>query len=361
MKIEGLFPIQDKEYANKDEFHHYLIENYDPDSISHYLTVLTGITKYSKDELERKLQDFGFIINKRYGEVIEIKNTFGDEVIEAYLLYDKDTGIIYVYTNYRKTEEIPKIQDFLKMDKETYYLFLKPKLLRELTYKLIEKFEDIKIVDFTARRSPETKLPAKIRPDVERTISYWGDDGRFALKEMEYYYGILPDIVTFSIPELGKFRISSNGLFTYYKGNSNCMKLFLEIVESLTNEAKRYLEIYEKTSFEMTKIFTEHKSFDIPISTPSSIILERPLLYSEIENFKKMLVDEGYIIINAIAEEGSLFFSADILSDIGSRIRVKATERKIKLYPDNDRNLHTFMRFYEFIIKKVDPNAEMTF
>ena len=361
MKIEGLFPIKDGKYTNKDEFHHYLIKNYDPHSISHYLTILTGITKYSRNELEKKLQDFGFVIDKKYGEVIKIKNTSEEEVIEAYLLHEKNTGIIYVYTNYRKTEEIPKIQDFLKTDKETYYLFLKPKLLRELTHRLIEKFEDIKIVDFTARRSPETKFPAKIRPNVERTISYWGEDGRDALREMEYYYGILPDIVTFSIPELGKFRISSNGLFTYYKGNPDCMKLFLEIVESLTSEAKKYLDIYEKTSFKMTKIFTAHKSFDIPISTPSSIILERPLLYSEIEDFKKMLVEEGYTIINTIAEEGSLFFSADILSDIGSRIRVKATEKKIKLYPDNDRNLHTFMKFYEFIIQKVDPNAEITF
>lgn len=358
MEIEGLFPIDDRPYRNKDEFHEYLIKNYDPAATPHYMTVLTGLTKYTPNELEGKLKEFGFEIRRKFGDVFHIRNK-SDEVIEAYLIHDSNSGVIYIYTNYRKTEEIPKIQDFLKDDENTYYLFLKPRLLRKITYKLIEEFDDIQILDFVARRSFDSRVPAKMRADYERSIAYWGNDGRFTLQEMEYYYGVLPNIVTFLIPDLIKFRVSSDGLFTYYFGNERGMSLFFSIIEEATNEAKKLLHAYDKTSFDIISVDTNTKSFEIPISTPSSITLESPLSYSEIESFKAALDAGGYIIVNSVAEEGSLFFSADLISDIGNRVRIKATENKIKIFPDRNRNLHTFMRFYKFILDRVDPNAEI--
>ncbi len=360
MEIEKLFPVAEIPYGNRDEFNEYLIKNYSPEDISHHLTILTGLTKYSTVELENKIKEFGFEIRKKFGVVFYIKSVPDlDELIEAYLVHDENTGLITIYSNYRKTEEIPKIQDFLRFDENSYYLFLKPKLLKEITYKLLNEFDNLEILDFVARRSFDSKLPAVMRPNYKRSVAYWGDDGRFALQEMEHYYGVLPNIVTFLIPDMVKFRVSSEGLFTYYFGNKDGMALFFDIVEETTKEAKKLLEVYNRTSFEIMPINTETKSFEIPVSTPSSISLENQLSYSEVNSFRNIIESAGYTLVSDVAEEGSLFFSADLISDIGNRIRIKATEDEIKVFPDEDRNLHTFMKFYKLILDEVDPNAEI--
>jgi hypothetical protein len=239
-KVE-LFLIPDITFSDPPKFREYLIENYNPAQVVHDLTIIVGITKYDKNEFFKALQSFGFTIVRNLGSVRHMKFDSDGGPLECYVTHDTDTGVVIFYTNYRKTreEEIPKIRDFLGSDTNTYYLFFKPLLMKEIAEELMDRYENLEITEFTTRRLPNSRFESQIRPKYERTISYWGGDGREALQELEYQYGVLPSRFVVNIPETIKFKVDDEGIFTFAGGDLN---ILFEILEKAVNESRKTME-----------------------------------------------------------------------------------------------------------------------
>ena len=354
-KVE-LFPIPDITFDKPPEFREYLVENYDSSQVDHDLTIIVGITKHNKMDFFEALHSFGFTTVRNLGSVSHIKFDSDDVLFECYATHDADTGVVIFYTNYRKTKrnEIPIIRAFLSSDVNTYYLFFKPSLMREIAEELMDGHENLEITEFTARRLPNSRFQSHIRPNYDRTISYWGDDGREALQELGYQYGVLPSRFVVNIPETIKFVIDDEGLFTFATGNLN---ILFDILEKSVNESRKTMEAYDGSDFKVLPIKTASRSFDIPSSTPVSIQLNQSIEYHDISEFKAKLNKE-YTIVDFIAREGSLFLSSDLVSKSGFQFRIKADENHIKMFPDGKMIFSEFMKFYEFIIKLIDPRAE---
>jgi hypothetical protein len=354
-KVE-LFLIPDIKFSDPPKFREYLVENYDPAQVDHDLTIIIGITKYDKIDFSNALQSFGFTIVRNLGAVCHVKFDFGGGILECYVTHDTDTGVVIFYTNYRKTkkEEIPKIREFLSSDVNTYYLFFKPLLMKEIAEELMDRYENLEITEFTARRLPNSRFQSHIRPNYDRTISYWGDDGREALQELGYQYGVLPSRFVANIPETIKFVIDDEGLFTFASGN---LDILFDILEKAVNESRKTMAAYDGSDFKVLPVKTAGRIFDIPSSTPVSIQLNQSIEYHDISEFRAKLNRE-YTIVDFIAKEGSLFLSSDLVSKSGFQFRIKANENHIKMFPDGKMIFSEFMKFYEFIIKLIDPKAE---
>jgi len=356
MEKVKLFSIPDIKFYNPPEFREYLVENYESSQVDHDLTIIVGITKHNKIDFFEALQSFGFTTVRNLGSVSHIKFDLDEAPLECYVTHDADTGVVIFYTNYRKTNknEIPKIRDFLSSDVNTYYLFFKPSLMREIAEELMDEYDNLEITEFTARRLPNSRFESHIRPNYDRTISYWGDDGREALQELGYQYGVLPSRFVVNIPETIKFVIDDEGLFTFAAGNLN---ILFDILEKSVNESRKTMAAYDGSDFKVLPVKTAGRSFDIPSSTPVSIQLNQSIEFHDISEFKTKLNKE-YAIVDFIAREGSLFLSSDLVSKSGFQFRIKADENHIKMFPDGKMIFSEFMKFYEFIIKSIDPKAE---
>lgn len=355
-KVE-LFLIPDITFSDPPKFREYLIENYNPAQVVHDLTIIVGITKYDKIDFSNALQSFGFTIVRNLGAVCHVKFDFDGGILECYVTHDTDTGVVIFYTNYRKTkkEEIPKIREFLSSDVNSYYLFFKPLLMKEIAEELIDRYENLEITAFTARRLPNSRFESQIRPKYERTISYWGGDGREALQELEYQYGVLPSKFVVDIPETIKFKVDDEGIFTFAGGDLN---ILFEILEKAVNESRKTMEAYNGSSFKVLTVKTARRSFEIPSSTPVSIKLREIIEFHDMKEFKTKLSKE-YTIVDFIAKEGSLFLSSDVISKSGFQFRIKADENHIRMFPDGDMIFSEFMKFYKFILQLIDPRAEL--
>lgn len=351
-----LFPIPDTIFIDGADFRKYLVENYDTSHVDHDLTIILGITKHTRVEFFNALEIFGFTTQRILGSVYHMKFDLEENPLECYVTHDRETGVVVFYTNFRKTEEIPKIKDFLKFNKKSYYLFFKPLLMKQITEELIDGYEDLVISEFTARRLPNSRFKSNIRPEYKRTISYWGSDGKETLLEFEYQYGVLPRKLEINIPEIIKFKIDEEGLFTFSSGNLN---ILFDILEKAVNESRKTMQAFNGSKFKVFPVETASCSFEIPSSTPVSINLVNPIAFHETEELKTELENKGYTIIDFVAQEGSLFLSTDVISKSGYQFRIKANETQIKMFPDEGTNFAEFMQFYEFILQSVDPRADL--
>lgn len=351
-----LFPVPDRAFSGGPEFREYLAAAYNPDMVDNALTIVLALTKHPKAFVEEALTGFGFRVRRRLGRVLHLECDVSEGKLETYLTYEEDSGVMMFYTNFRKTEEIPRLKDFLRGDVRTYPLFLRPYVLQRLLDTLADQNEDLKVVDFTARRYPGSKQPAKLRPEVDRTFGYWADDGRETLAELRHQYGVLPNRLVVDIPGKAKFGIDSKGLFTFHRGD---LKMVFEIMGQAIDDSREAIQAFEGSSFQVFPVRTAEKEFGIPTSVPVVIRLRRKFAFAEAEDFRGLLDDQGYTILGFTAEEGSLFLSSDVVSKSGHRFRIKANEEKIKMLPDGDPQFSAFMEFYEFVLNSVDPEAEL--
>ena len=353
-----LFPVPDHAFPGGPEFRTWLAANYDAEAVDHALTIVIGLTRHSTEGLLSVLRERGFEVVRALGAVWHLRSQTPEGVLETYLTHEIDNGVVVFYTNFRKTEaeEVPRIKDFLYGDSKSYPIFIRPAILQQVLDELSDRHSDMQIVDFTAARNPGSKVAARLRPDVRRTFSYWGFDGRETLRELSYQYGVLPRRVVVEIPGLSKFGVDSRGFFTLSRGS---LDILLRIMGQSVDESRKAMRAFDGTAFQVFSVQTAHKAFGIPVSTPIRIVLQRGLAYSEVADVKSNLDDYGYTILGFEADEGSLFLSSDLLSRSGHRFRVKADEKSIRMLPCGEPNFAAFMEFYQFVLNRVDPEAEL--
>jgi hypothetical protein len=353
-----LFPIpSDKTFRDSEEFLDFLKRYYDPAKVSHPLTVVVGLTELDRPSLLASLHRYGFETVQAFGEVVRLKaNIEAGGVLECYVVLNTESGVLYFFTNFRKTEEIPKISEFLQSEPDSYYLFFSSVLIEKAIEKVDSQFAGVSIPDFTARRSLDSKVPARYRPYVKRTVSYWAEDGKEVLSEMKYAYGVLVQRAIIEVPERCKFGIDGRGFMTFLSGSLECpLNILTEIIE----QARKARSAYATSSYRTATVGSPDAPLRIGVSSPATISLSEPLAYDRIGDFIERLESEGFLVVDSVAEEGSLFFSSNIMTPSGNRSRIKSDGSRIRMFPDDERNLQSFMQFYEFVINQIDPNARL--
>lgn len=263
-----LFDVPNIDFKKHQDFINFVKTDYDPSTINHDLTIVAGITERSEASFVEALKKHGFKTSRLLGTVTQLSATYKDAPLECYLTHDPDTGVVLFLTNFRKTEEVQMISDFLKTDSKSYYLFFSPISLREALRTIISDYPDLVISEFTARRADNSRLHANIRPTSKRTISYWGDDGRDALLELESAYGVITQRVVINIPGECKFGIDCKGYFTIMSGSPEYPISVLEKMIHRSQQAKR---AYDTSSYHLVPAGSNKRSFNVGISKPAII------------------------------------------------------------------------------------------
>jgi hypothetical protein len=355
----GLFETHER-FNSLTQFNTYLSDISEEISDLH---VSIGLTQFSESEIIEIIESHDFHIEER-GQVYQLHTSYmdDDEIIDAqfYFHYHADTqhdgGILLFYTNQRKTKEVDNtVMELLRNQRGVYYLHFSANLFRSIR-ESIDSDEDLaEITEFVADRTESSDRPCRIRPNTERTIQYYADDGWRTLEEMEQNYGVRPRYIVFKIPNVLKFKISRDGIFSYHEGDLQTLFNYIEVA---ITEALQVKEAFDTSEFEMVSATSE---LDVPTSTPAQITLNNNIEFSEIDEIKSRMAEADYYIINSFEQEGSVRMSSKVYDERrGEKFRLKATEDKVKVYPQTEEeDLGSFLRFHEFIQNNVDESAEV--
>jgi len=351
----GVFEVDQQKFPDRVSFNHYLAEHYDT-LIEDDLYVIAGLTEYSCEGFLDLLRREGYEVVEDYGGIQKISCDFGGErPAEFYLSYDVEENVILFYTDMRKTEEIENtIEPLLENQPGVHYLYISPGLLQEIRERIVSEDPATEIPEFVAKRTERTDTSARFRPDEWRTINYYGRDGLESLREMEESYGVLPRIMEFNVPGELRFRINHEGVFKLKDGS--LLRLF-EHIETCIEEALKVKRAYDQTDFRMVRA---SDSLEVPTAEPATLNLQNTIQYHELDDLKESLSQEGYVLLSSYSEEGSLYFTTEVIDQVKkSSFRIKANEGQIRIYPQDESDLGTFYRFYEFIQDSIDERAEL--
>ena len=367
----GVFEVEESSFDDLSSFNHHLA-NDARENISSDLYIVVGLSQFSQQKFFEILTQRGYTIED-FGVIQKISRTYttsgdplddtiveeddeSERVAEFYLYYDEESGVTLFYTDQRKTKEIKyTVAKLLDGERGLHYLYIGPGLFRDIRREIIRNEEIAEITKFVADRLEESDYPCRIRPDVERTIQYYGDDGIEALEEMEENYGVRPRNITFNVPNQAKFRITRKGVFSLGRGD---LTTLFEYVELCIENALEIKEAYGESNFQM---LATTESLSVPTSEPAAIELSGQLEYSEVEKVKSRMNQEGYLLVDSFQQEGSLYFSSKVMdTKKKNKFRIKASEDEIRVFPqETDDNLGSFLRFHEFVQSNIDPDASV--
>lgn len=351
----SVFEVEARDFEDRVEFNHYLTENYSVGADGD-LYIIAGMTEYPWPKFRELLSNAGYEILDTYGSIHKMAREYGsDGRIEFYLSFDEEEKIALFYTNMRKTEEIENtIEIFLNNTPRVHYLYISPRVMQNIREKIADEEPSTQVVNFVASRTTRSEIPARIRPRFSRTITYFGADGLEAMREMEENYGVVPRMMEFKIPNISRFKISREGVFNLQNGD---LRILFEHIQTCIERALELKRAYGEAKFEMV---TASDNLSVPTSQPASISLRNNLEYHEIDDFKENMAENNYVLIDTFAEEGSLFFSSKVIDQQKKNsFRVKANQDEIRVYPQEDRDIGSFLRFYEFIQDTIDEDASL--
>lgn len=353
-------PLKNEYFNDIGDFIGYLEGLQNDYQIPSNLQIVATLSNFnSLTEFIDSLVKRDFVIENDFGKLLYISKKLRDEKIYYYTFFDDRNNVPLFLTVARKTDDIPEtLLDYVKKSKDLSNLWIAPKAMNEIKDELVDKYPDLLITYFSAKRSPFTDIPAEFRPDVERGIQYRGDDGKSTLDEMQYYYGVLPKILEIKLPNGVAFRIDNKGIITLKHGD------FSEIFGIIENLIKKLITIKNKikgSSYSIRKVGI-NKQFKNYIQTPWSITLPSKMEYDDVSYFCKAIQSEDweFTLIDDILMNGSMFFSARFIDNNNSSVfDITTTGSKIDVYPVDKADIGTSMKFYQFIIENIDPLAEV--
>ena len=316
-------------------------------------------------QLESLLRRHSFEIQKRFGTVWLVQRSTQDgaldsEDFEFYLGPNWETGVACFYTNYRKTEEIRRFLMPMLRSSRLDRFVLYPTLLQKLLDQIFQDYPLGRMTQFTARTTPGSKTRFVKRPEEKRTVSYWGDDGRYTYPEMHELYGTAIVRAVVELPESStKFKLSQEGVVAFCNGEPT---VFFDLLEKfLIPEAARQRKIVTSSTTRYVSLGAGKSKYQAPIVCPMKIRLQSSLEYTRVaETFVATLERLEFPVMSSFLREGSLYLDAVLVdSKWDSHFRVKANEDWLKLLPGKHTRLSTFLRFYQVVLNEIDPYATL--
>jgi hypothetical protein len=297
---------------------------------------------------------------RQMGEIMELETTYVDPETEEtvpvtyYAYLSPEDQILRCFTM-ASTREIEKTIEPLSVESGLYHLWISPSAFEQIKNVILSERPHTKITFFSATRKPSMGFRGKIRPDVERTIMYYGDDGKETLEELKYYYGVVPRTIEFHIPGIVDMQIAARGIFTYLRGELDFLLNFSERAIEIALEVRRILE---RSRLDTVSVRTARKELKVPYMVPWIVDFSQPLDSSGCEILMEELSKNQFTLYNHIMVEGSLRFDATVVDETKKSIfEISATKDRMIVSPRYETQFDSFLRFLETVVENFDPNA----
>lgn len=360
-------------YYSLESFLDYIVEN--PDKV-----FAQGQNKRVKGHLLYVEKDWSKIFAQldpvKFGEITHIvfRADSASTLPVDYYAYQWAPGLIMIFTS--STEEMYErtLQKFIEEKTGISQAWIKPSVLEQLKDFLVMNYE-AQIYRFIARRHKFWKVPAQLRPEEDRRISYTGDDAGQTLKEVQTSYGVIPTSIDFIIEDTW-MKISRSGLFVLGLATRKTTGILRELVAKVITEQILIRETSGKFNTQYKNISVGDREFKVPQVVAGKILLPNAKL-SEIM-VRRMFnisrnngdsrgeseddeLEEDFSFIDTYVQEEPFFFSATVMDELkGTVFGVSGIEKEIALIPKHRTTFETFIKFYDAISDNFDESAKLT-
>ncbi|TMT78011.1 hypothetical protein E2L06_20875 [Haloterrigena sp. H1] len=343
-------------YDEFDEFVEYIKKDIDLSDIDGKLSLVGSLSDYeTKNQFVESL-DPVFNVVRDLGNLLLLSGGSNDVPFYVHL---NDFCPVFLTTG-TKTEDLPATVDtYLNNTGNVSRLWVGKKQMDLIRRSIVQKHPDVRIPYFTAHHSPtsEDNLDGITRPEFERTIQYYGEDGRRAFQEVKHKYGVFPTNVRFKKPNGFKFRITNDGVFTINTGISEPLSIIQSSIDRL-REVKEKIKTSEYEEVENEFVPDQN----LEMIEPWGIKLNGGLNRRDIDNFEANIQSRNwdFDLSRMNASFGDIpGFRAEIIDEkTYGRAAMRSNRDLIRVYPREHTTFSQFMRIYSFVSDHIDSNAQ---
>lgn len=253
--------------------------------------------------------------------------------------------------------------------------WIKPSLLEKIKHHLVASY-DVKVYRFIARRYKHWKYYSKIRPDVDRRLSYSGKDANDTLIELQSLYGIIPSSIDLAIDN-NKIQINHDGLFVVRHINKKTIIIVYEMLEIIIKEQQRIRDLSEKININSNTLSNKLSSIKISQVTSGKILFSKNNLSEDfLENlFNSLKIDhffgsdidkdeeldeQIFSFIDTDIQSNPLTFNAIVIDENKKSIfGISGNRNQIILIPKHIITFESFINFYNYVTENVDDDADL--
>ncbi|WP_424007653.1 hypothetical protein [Haloferax denitrificans] len=343
-------------FQDFNRFKAHIEEKVTLSSLDGKLSVVGSISNYnSKDDFTNSLSE-RFEVVREQGNLLLLKSKTRDVSCYVHI----NDGCPLFFTTGTKTKDIPKtIGEQIKRDPQLSRMWVGKRRMEEIRQEIAND-DDVLIPYFTAHYSPSSDVKNVTRKGVERTIQYYGNDGKQTFKEMKEQYGVFPTNVQFKKPGSFKFRITQDGVFTLNSGSATPV---ISALQDTVEQLREVKDAVNSSSYETVEsgLGRDHS---VPVSNPWKIELTKPLTSSHLEYFQDSIEsdnwDFGVSRYDDGAKSGETWLSAEVVDKVNyGRIGIRTKSPKtIRIYPREMTGFGPSMRLFSFVSNHLDQYSQ---
>lgn len=344
----------DRDFSSRDDFVSYIKSDVNLGTLDNKLSLVGSVCDYNRATFIESLSRYFDIINQNDDLLL----LWAPEEHIPYYVHIEDQEFPLFFASANKTDEIPDtLVNYLKKDQAMSRMWIGKREMERLRQQMVEKYSDLIIPQFTAKRSKHTDIPAKKRPEYDRTMRYWADDGLETYRHVKSRYGILPTNIQLEDPGHFKFQITQDGVFTAIDGGVD------NIVSLIKQSTKRLRFIKEKIN---TAAYDENGSEYLqdgllPYSKPWAIQLDDRPATNDIRHFQGNIEASNleFTVVNFDPSFDSSGFNAELMdkNDYG-KTAIRTKEAAIRVYPRESTGIDQSFRIYNFVDDHIEPEPE---
>lgn len=329
----------------------------------HYHQVKVFLYLTSTDDWEQFFANYEM---EDYGDITKLTHEYqtrSGEIDEATFYagyYDDD--VLMVFTGAVEDAIKQTLEETEKSTEALSSMPIFPPDFQDMNQYVLQQNEEMKIVDFKARRQPDL-VGAEIRPEVEeREIEYKADDGRKALSEFREYYGVVPERVEYEHEQLN-FKMDTTGKFTLISLNEDTFNLFFDLIEQVLGHILNIQEVSEQIRFRTETRRSGDLDVAVPRLSSGKIDFTRKFNLLMAEEFMQRISardDAQYTFSDVNKQAGSLDLSARVTDEEqNSHFNISATEDAMTIIPKQGCSWKSLLKFYYFFTQTVDQHSQL--
>lgn len=345
-----------RSFSSESDLFQYITNEVDLDDVDGNINLIGSVSDYrTKPEFVEAL-DNGFetiwSTDDLYLLAAHTKNTS----IPYYVYFDEDFPVFLTTANI--TDEMPgTIENFLRADPNLGRFWLSMEQMELMRAEITRNYNDLIIPFFTGNRSKYTEIPAEKRDEIDRTITYWGDDGRQAYKEMRSKYGVLPTNMVFERPNHFKFGLKQEGVFKHQEGS--IMDAW-ELYQSEKDRKQMVKDAINTGGFDDDAKSTQYQGRTISGSKPWAVEMDAAMSTEPLETFVPGITEEGreFSVASYRPKPDTPGFDSQIVdtNSYGST-KLRGRRDSIRVYPHEGSGIDQHFRIYNFVQDHFDPNC----
>ncbi len=345
----------DRDYGSREDFVDFIQTESKLENLKKNLNLVGSVSSYDRSSFLQSLESHFEVIEE--GETLVLLWA-PKENIPYYVTLDEPEFPIF-FTAANKTDEIPDtLGKYLKNDPAMSRMWVGKREMERLRQRMVQEYNHLLIPEFTAKRSKHSDIPAKKRPNYDRTFRYWADDGLEVFRHVKSRYGVLPTNIQFEQPGSFKCQVTQEGVFTSI--NEGVLQLS-DLIDNTITRLRFVKDQIDSAEYEDEVSIQSLQDTTFSYSKPWAIELEDRPSVEDIEHFKGNLAasDLQFKLIDFDPDKEKQAFDAELMDKENyGRTDLKTKEDTIRVYPNGPSFIDESIRIYNFVDDYIDPNLE---